>query len=682
MATRTCAYSSPAASMQTGFSHSPSGRHKYPPEITDHYEVKDTIGTGGFAKVKIARHKLTHTKVAIKIMLKEKLRQTNDLKRVALEIEALKDLKHQNICRLYQVIETEDRYFLVLEYAPGGELFDYIVARSRCKEQEARKFFRQIVSAVHYMHGKGYVHRDLKPENLLLDADRNIKLIDFGLIAKTSSIQEDMLSTCCGSAAYAAPELIRGEKYHGAPADVWSLGILLYALLCGFLPFDDDNTQRLYKLIQRGTYEIPPWLSKESEDFIACMLRHRPEHRISLDGILSHPWMLKGLDVPRIDPSSTIEEHGGVLHSESVQELARYYGTSMTLMEQWIKEYGYGVITANYELVKQRFQDNKPIKLPRGKGTLPAEKAIVLLKLKETRRSMDGRSSPLATSASVSRNTSNVSITTEDVDKHHQSLSSPEEEDQVRHDVEPAGMATAPDRVMSSPPRPHPRRPAKDSLAPQHMLASGSPRSPGRGRSRTVGASDTRNVQNMLLTSPKRADAFGGSMQHMAQSDDDDDDELKRHTSNPSLSPAKKRQSEGAPHIPPMQQERRGSALKAGLGSLARSLFNVFGSRNLTEPRVVKGLFNADSTSSKTPEAVLEEICRVLADEHCDFTQRGFHVRAKFLDDDDKHYITINFEVCRIDGFADVVGVRPKRIKGDTWRYKKKLEDILRQLHL
>lgn len=203
----------------------------------------------------------------------------NDLERVYVEIQALKDLNHQNISRLFYAHETSTKFYLVLEFAVGGELFDYIVARERCKEDEARVFFRQITSAVAFCHMNGIAHRDLKPENLLLDSHSNIKLIDFGLIARPKNLKEDLLSTCCGSAAYAAPELIRGEKYLGERADMWSLGILLYALLCGFLPFDDDNTQRLYRLIQRGTYEIPPWLTADSQKIIGSLLKHKPESR-------------------------------------------------------------------------------------------------------------------------------------------------------------------------------------------------------------------------------------------------------------------------------------------------------------------------------------------------------------------------------------------------------------------
>ncbi|XP_074056534.1 maternal embryonic leucine zipper kinase isoform X5 [Macrotis lagotis] len=228
-------------------------------ELLKYYELYETIGTGGFAKVKLARHILTGEKVAIKIMDKNSL--GNDLPRVKTEIDAMKNLSHQHICRLYHVLETENKIFMVMEYCPGGELFDYIIAKDRLSEEETRIFFRQIVSAVAYVHSQGYAHRDLKPENLLIDESHKLKLIDFGLCAKPKSSKDCHLQTCCGSPAYAAPELIQGKSYIGSEADVWSMGILLYALLCGFLPFDDDNVMALYKKITRGKYDIPKWLS-------------------------------------------------------------------------------------------------------------------------------------------------------------------------------------------------------------------------------------------------------------------------------------------------------------------------------------------------------------------------------------------------------------------------------------
>ncbi|XP_074992535.1 maternal embryonic leucine zipper kinase isoform X15 [Calonectris borealis] len=240
-------------------------------EILKYYELHETIGTGGFAKVKLARHLLTGEKVAIKIM--DKFALGDDLPRVKIEIDAMKNLSHQHICQLYHVIETSKKIFMVLEYCPGGELFDYIISKDRLSEEEARVFFRQIVSAIAYVHSQGYAHRDLKPENLLIDKEHNLKLIDFGLCAKPKGGLDYHLNTCCGSPAYAAPELIQGKAYIGSEADIWSMGVLLYALLCGSLPFDDDNVMAVYRKIMRGKYSIPKWLSPSSTLLLNQMLQ-------------------------------------------------------------------------------------------------------------------------------------------------------------------------------------------------------------------------------------------------------------------------------------------------------------------------------------------------------------------------------------------------------------------------
>ncbi|XP_074992534.1 maternal embryonic leucine zipper kinase isoform X14 [Calonectris borealis] len=252
-------------------------------EILKYYELHETIGTGGFAKVKLARHLLTGEKVAIKIM--DKFALGDDLPRVKIEIDAMKNLSHQHICQLYHVIETSKKIFMVLEYCPGGELFDYIISKDRLSEEEARVFFRQIVSAIAYVHSQGYAHRDLKPENLLIDKEHNLKLIDFGLCAKPKGGLDYHLNTCCGSPAYAAPELIQGKAYIGSEADIWSMGVLLYALLCGSLPFDDDNVMAVYRKIMRGKYSIPKWLSPSSTLLLNQMLQVKSEKTMTCEDV-------------------------------------------------------------------------------------------------------------------------------------------------------------------------------------------------------------------------------------------------------------------------------------------------------------------------------------------------------------------------------------------------------------
>ncbi|MEJ1275946.1 hypothetical protein NN561_006845 [Cricetulus griseus] len=208
------------------------------------YRLLKTIGKGNFAKVKLARHILTGREVAIKIIDKTQLNPTS-LQKLFREVRIMKILNHPNIVKLFEVIETEKTLYLIMEYASGGEVFDYLVAHGRMKEKEARAKFRQIVSAVQYCHQKRIVHRDLKAENLLLDADMNIKIADFGF--SNEFTVGSKLDTFCGSPPYAAPELFQGKKYDGPEVDVWSLGVILYTLVSGSLPFDGQNLKQIMK---------------------------------------------------------------------------------------------------------------------------------------------------------------------------------------------------------------------------------------------------------------------------------------------------------------------------------------------------------------------------------------------------------------------------------------------------
>ncbi|XP_076656187.1 maternal embryonic leucine zipper kinase [Halictus rubicundus] len=313
------------------------------------YELEKTIGSGGFAKVKLATHVATGEKVAIKIM--DKTRLGDDLPRVKLEVKALKTLLHQHICRLYQVIETESHYFMVMEYCSGGELFDHIVEKNRLSETESRKFFRQIVSAIAYLHSLGYAHRDLKPENVLLDRNENLKLIDFGLCAKPKNGIESHLQTSCGSPNYAAPELILGKKYLGSEVDIWSMGILLYALLCGFLPFDDNSIENLYRKILSGKYDEPSYLSNSSRRLIRAMLQIDPKKRITIQELCNHAWITSGF----LNPVSFVHKTNFEKDDDVLSTMSAICGEhSLDIWKKLLKSDRTDYKTATYLLLLDR----------------------------------------------------------------------------------------------------------------------------------------------------------------------------------------------------------------------------------------------------------------------------------------------------------------------------------------
>ncbi|XP_050995203.1 MAP/microtubule affinity-regulating kinase 3 isoform X5 [Labeo rohita] len=263
------------------------------------YRLLKTIGKGNFAKVKLARHILTGREVAIKIIDKTQLNPTS-LQKLFREVRIMKILNHPNIVKLFEVIETEKTLYLVMEYASGGEVFDYLVAHGRMKEKEARAKFRQIVSAVQYCHQKHIVHRDLKAENLLLDADMNIKIADFGFSNEFTI--GNKLDTFCGSPPYAAPELFQGKKYDGPEVDVWSLGVILYTLVSGSLPFDGQNLKELRERVLRGKYRIPFYMSTDCENLLKRFLVLNPVKRGTLEQIMKDRWINAGCEEDELKP--------------------------------------------------------------------------------------------------------------------------------------------------------------------------------------------------------------------------------------------------------------------------------------------------------------------------------------------------------------------------------------------
>eukprot|EP00871_Galdieria_phlegrea_P005700 jgi/Galph1/617/GphlegSOOS_G5402.1 len=265
-----------------------SSFHQNPAVKIGSYVLGKTLGVGSFGKVKLAEHEQTGKKVAVKILNRQKIKSLGMSEKVQREIKILKLFNHPHIVRLYEVIDTPTDIFVVTEYISGGELFDFIVERGRLSEDEARRFFQQIISGVEYCHRNMVVHRDLKPENLLLDSNMHVKIADFGL----SNIMKDgqFLKTSCGSPNYAAPEVISGKLYAGPEVDIWSCGVIVYALLCGSLPFDDENIPNLFKKIRGGIYILPSYLSEQSRDLISKMLVTDPLRRITIEEIRHHPW--------------------------------------------------------------------------------------------------------------------------------------------------------------------------------------------------------------------------------------------------------------------------------------------------------------------------------------------------------------------------------------------------------
>ncbi|KAJ6490208.1 CAMK/CAMKL/Kin4 protein kinase [Mycena vitilis] len=288
------------------------------------YLLLQTLGEGEFGKVKLGLHCQWGEEVAVKLIRRGNVDTAVRMSKVEREIEVLRTLKHPNIVRLYDVIETDKYIGIIIEYASGGELFDHILAHRYLRERDASKLFSQLISGVWYIHQKKIVHRDLKLENLLLDRHRNVIITDFGFANRFEHRADDLMQTSCGSPCYAAPELVISEGlYVGSAVDIWSCGVILYAMLAGYLPFDDDpanpdgdNINLLYKYIVSTPLSFPEYVSEAARDLLGMMLVPDPRRRAGLEEVMRHPW-LAAWHVPRApdaDPAApsafgkTVEE--------------------------------------------------------------------------------------------------------------------------------------------------------------------------------------------------------------------------------------------------------------------------------------------------------------------------------------------------------------------------------------
>ena len=346
------------------------------------YILSNTIGTGTFSKVKLGIHLSTQQKVAIKILDRDKIKDENDIERISREIQILKVLRHNNIAQLYENITSERHIYIIMEYIDGKDLFQYIYSLTKLNEIKASCLFRQLISALEYIHTLGVVHRDIKPENILLTKDhKNIKLVDFGL--SNSYRHGNLLKTACGSPCYAAPEMISGKEYNGLYSDLWSCGVVLYCMLCGKLPFDDEKIKVLYRKIKTGDYIIPHYLSDISQDVLKRILTVNPDKRIRLKDLKNHPFfnldkiplckgILVGIDEISVDYNLVKEVKNGYFKDKD--KISEDY-----IIEN-ISQNNHNSITAIYYLLLKKKEEEKKIDMEKKKEK---EKLDLAIKEKE-----------------------------------------------------------------------------------------------------------------------------------------------------------------------------------------------------------------------------------------------------------------------------------------------------------
>nr|XP_040030061.1 serine/threonine-protein kinase SIK2 [Gasterosteus aculeatus aculeatus] len=324
------------------------------------YDIERTLGKGNFAVVKLARHRITKTEVAIKIIDKTQLDAVN-LEKIYREVQIMKMLEHPHIIKLYQVMETKNMLYLVTEYAKNGEIFDYLAKHGRLSELEARRKFWQILSAVEYCHNRNIVHRDLKAENLLLDGHMNIKIADFGF---GNFFQPgEPLATWCGSPPYAAPEVFEGQQYEGPQLDIWSMGVVLYVLVCGALPFDGPTLPVLRQRVLEGRFRIPYFMTEDCEHLIRRMLVLDPSKRLSVAQIKEHKWMALYAPVQRPvlyqQPLPAEGEARVGEYSEQVLRLMHSLGIDQNKTIESLQNKSYNHFAAIYYLLVERLKAHR-----------------------------------------------------------------------------------------------------------------------------------------------------------------------------------------------------------------------------------------------------------------------------------------------------------------------------------
>ncbi|EAY16259.1 CAMK family protein kinase [Trichomonas vaginalis G3] len=263
-----------------------------PPQIGP-YKFRGTVGDGAFSVVKLVKNIENNQYYACKIVPKARLNTIHLEKRFEIEIRIAQQMHHPGIVELCDLLKDDNNYYVIMEFCPNGELFQFIVDRNNLSEDEAKPLFRQILEALQYVHSHGVSHRDLKPENLLIDNLGRIKISDFGLSIFVDS--QGLVKTPCGSPCYASPECISGQLYDGMTTDVWSAGVILYAMLTGQLPWKKRNQAQLFKQIKSGDYTIPDELSSDATNMLTRLLTVDPKARITIEEALQHPW-LRGCD--------------------------------------------------------------------------------------------------------------------------------------------------------------------------------------------------------------------------------------------------------------------------------------------------------------------------------------------------------------------------------------------------
>eukprot|EP01135_Chromosphaera_perkinsii_P009356 Nk52_evm32s1737 gene=Nk52_evmTU32s1737 len=617
--------------------------------VRDLFSIGDTIGSGGFAKVRKGVHKVTGEPVAIKIVNKAVLKGPTAKNRLVNEIEAMKTLNHENICELYGVIETENSVYLLLEYAPGGELFDYIVSRGKLKEVEARKYFVQILNALNYCHQNGIVHRDLKPENLLLDDDMNIKMIDFGLAGSRCDPFQDFLQTACGSISYAAPELLESKAYLGSKADMWSLGVLLYALVCGSLPLDQGlGSSARAKALREGKIQFPAHLSPQVLEVLQGLLKYEAQERLTFDEIWELEWLdcctntCEGLTKPKLcQIDQAIEWTCDV--NKIVDKELRAMVANKTL-NSYVLFYNLALlaISRNNDRYKQYLAHSKGLSRSASNSESQVESSNSTVQGRDDTARLSLSLGPTCNESSADRSGKSQMEIIREHEMNHKTADA-----SIMHDSNPFVF------------------PSAVNQSSENNVSKSKPRSPNA----------TQQPEKLPTINSTNSRRKSVDMGHIST-----------FRSQPRTTRSEDQNNSG--HINGLPARKNSLTKgKEGFSNFFNSLIKITKPSTsdvstLGPPEITGKSFSVSTTTSAPPDEVVEQVKNVLEkSSELTFKQFGYMFKIKKKDGMDKTVLGFKLTICRLRDL-NMTGIKFGRFKGDTWLYKEKCQEILKSMKL